>query len=142
MDLPIECLTKQLIKRGTILHSKNIEDIDHGKYFVIIGVTNELVAGFFFINSNIHPAIKKKQEQFDMQYPIKRSDYSHFLTHDSFICANDIKERTVSYLVKKIESGETKYIGKLKEEHMEEMLEKARESRIFSKKKKELYFYH
>ena len=50
MELPAN-LIESSITRGTILHSTIFEEIDHGKYFVIIGVSEEQIAGFFFINS-------------------------------------------------------------------------------------------
>ena len=51
MDLPLE-LAENLIERGVILHSDIFPDIDRGKFFVVIGVDEDFVAGFFFINSN------------------------------------------------------------------------------------------
>ena len=39
------------IKRGTIFHSTIFEDIDHGKFFVVIGEDDRCLVGFFFINS-------------------------------------------------------------------------------------------
>lgn len=38
MDIPIDILAKSGIQRGTILHSTLFEYIDHGKFFVIVGV--------------------------------------------------------------------------------------------------------
>lgn len=65
MEIP-DFLIESKIDRGTILHSTMFEDIDHGKFFVIIGVNAEYVAGFFFINSNINKYIMGKQEQLAM----------------------------------------------------------------------------
>lgn len=56
MDFPVDSIASQ-IKRGTILHSNMFENIGHGKFFVVIGVTEEYIAGFFFINSNVHKSI-------------------------------------------------------------------------------------
>ena len=69
MDLPIE-LIQSGIERGSILLSDSFEDIDHAKFFAVIGVYKNLIAGFFFINSRIHPIISSKPELFDMQYQI------------------------------------------------------------------------
>lgn len=44
------------IKRGDILLSE-FDGIDHRKFFVVMGVSEDKICGFFFINSNIHPAI-------------------------------------------------------------------------------------
>ena len=42
---------RDLIKRGAIPHSETFDFVDHGKFFVIMGVSHGEVAGFFFINS-------------------------------------------------------------------------------------------
>ena len=49
MDVP-KSLVAGSIRRGTILHSYMFEDIGHGKFFVVIGVNEKYVVGFFFIN--------------------------------------------------------------------------------------------
>lgn len=91
MELPAN-LIESSITRGTILHSTIFEEIDHGKYFVIIGVSEEQIAGFFFINSNIHPSLESKPEQFSMQYPMKKADYP-FLRYDSFFMRNQYNNK-------------------------------------------------
>lgn len=139
MDFPTGLIENQ-IRRGTILHSNMFDDIDHGKFFVVIGVTEEYVAGFFFINSNINRSLYGKQEQFIMQYPMKRSDYG-FLNYDSFLCATNIIKRNRCYIADSIKKGVTKFIGEMKECHLNEVLEMARKSKLFSKKEKEEFFY-
>ena len=47
MDLPL-VLLNQTIERGTILLSDSFTDIDHAKFFVIMGVFEDRFAGFFF----------------------------------------------------------------------------------------------
>lgn len=71
MEIP-DLLIESKIDRGVILHSTMFENIDHGKFFVVVGINADYVAGFFFINSNINIHIKDKQEQLDMQYPLKK----------------------------------------------------------------------
>lgn len=56
MELPVN-LVSTLIERGQILHSDIFDDIDHPKFFVVIGVSDKEVAGFFYINSNINTAV-------------------------------------------------------------------------------------
>lgn len=73
MDLPVSLIT-DVIRRGTILHSYMFEEIDHGKFFVVIGINEEFVAGFFFINSRINIHLEGKPEQLNMQYPLRRSE--------------------------------------------------------------------
>ena len=48
MDLPAELL-QQRVRRGSILLSDSFEDIDHAKFFAVIGVYENRIAGFFFI---------------------------------------------------------------------------------------------
>lgn len=139
MEIPSTLIEKQICC-GTILHSTMFENIDHGKFFAIIGVSHDYVAGFFFINSRVNIHIEGKQAQLDMQYPLKKEDYS-FLHHDSFLCATKIEKIERSKLAQTIISGVTTIIGNMKTEHMDELLEKARESILFSKIQKKQFLY-
>jgi len=62
MDLPITAIT-QSIKRGDILLS-DFDGIDHQKFFVVMGVSEDAICGFFFINSNNGAHIRR-----DKYYP-------------------------------------------------------------------------
>lgn len=139
MELP-DSLISSYITRGTILHSTMFKDIDHGKYFVIIGINKDYVAGFFFINSNINIHLENKPEQFSMQYPIKKSDYN-FLHYDSFLCATNVEKIPLDSLRKSMKKGTTTFIGKMMQKHVEEVLNAARNSRLFSKQIKKQFFY-
>ena len=88
MELPTS-LIERTIRRGTIIHSYGFTDIDHGKFFVVVGISGDCLVGFFFINSAINRMIFGKQRLLDMQYPMKQADYP-FLRYDSFLCANNI----------------------------------------------------
>lgn len=66
MELPSQLL-EELVHRGQILNSDIFEDIDHAKFFVVIGVSEDSVAGFFYINSEINRFINTKDEQLLMQ---------------------------------------------------------------------------
>lgn len=76
MDLPASLLNS-CIKRGSILLSDCFEDIDHSKFFAIVGIFEDKIAGFFFINSRIHPILEKKPAMFAMQYLLKKKDYEY-----------------------------------------------------------------
>lgn len=140
MEIPTTLLEEEIVKRGTILHSYNFDYIDHGKFFVIVGVSKEHIAGFFFINSNINKAIENKPEQYAMQYLLLHRDYK-FLRHDSFVCATEIIKLHREVLAKSIKDGRTSIIGELKKEHLDDLLEKARQSRLFNKKEKEAFLF-
>jgi hypothetical protein len=138
MEIPGKLL-ESTINRGTIVHSNAFEGIGHGKFFVIMGVKEDRIAGFFFINSNIHPAIYKNQELLDMQYPTKRTDYP-FLRYDSFLCATQIMTVGKAELAGDIENETAKIMGMMKSEHLSELLEAARNSVLFSKEEKRDFF--
>lgn len=139
MDLP-QSLRNSIFERGAILHYAGFENIDHGKFFVILGVYDNKIAGFSFINSNINRNIIKGQEQLDLQYPILPEDYP-FLKHVSFRCASDIERYEISEFLVHYDKGEITVISNMKPEHMQEIIEVCRKSRIIrnSDKKKFLY---
>lgn len=139
MELPAELLDT-LVYRGQILHSDIFEDIGHAKFFVMIGVSSDSVAGFFYINSEINRFINNKDEQLLMQYPLFQCDYS-FLSHDSYICATNIVKLPKSIIVESIKSKRTKAVASLQPEHLDALLQKVRNSRLFSKKEKDEFFY-
>lgn len=139
MDLPLELLQSG-IERGTILLSDSFEDIDHAKFFAVIGVYEDSIAGFFFINSRIHPIIISKPELFAMQYQLRRKDYD-FLRYDSFLGANELQTRSVSSLAKSMKNGQTSIVGKLTEYDLNSVLEACRNCDLFSPKEKRQFFY-
>ena len=138
MEIPVK-LIESRIARGDILLSE-FDGIDHQKFFVVMGITEDKVCGFFFINSNIHPAIFNKQEQLNMQYPLLHRDYS-FLKYDSFLCASSVIERRLTEISNGIKNGTTTIIGKMREMHLTEVLEMARASKVISDRHKQMFFY-
>lgn len=138
MDISVSIIEGN-IGRGDILLSE-FDGIDHRKFFVVMGVSEDKVCGFFFINSNIHPAIFNKQEQLELQYPLLHRDYD-FLKYDSFLCASSVIERKLSDITEGIKNGTTSIIGRLKEEHIVEVVEMVRASRVINDRHKKLFFY-
>lgn len=139
MKLPAS-LHESFIQRGAILHSEIFEDIDHGKFFAVIGVSEGMIAGFFFINSRIHPAIAKRPEQFAMQYPLKHSNYA-FLKYDSFLCATVIQKIPVDKLAETVADGKTIHVGELTADDLTAVLHACRTSRLFRESDKRRFFY-
>ena len=137
MELPITAIT-QSIKRGDILLS-DFDGIDHQKFFVVMGVSEDAICGFFFINSNIHRAIFNKQELLNRQYPLRHVDYP-FLRYDSFLCASSVIERSVRSISAGISEGTTSVIGRLKDEHIDDVIEMVRKSHVISAIHKKKYF--
>lgn len=139
MELPVELL-RQGIRRGSILLSDSFEDIDHSKFFAVMGVCENHIAGFFFINSRIHPIVASKPEHFAMQYQLRKKDYS-FLRYDSFLGANELQTRPIADLAKSIKDGQTSIIGQLTNEDLAAVLESCRNCILFSAKEKRQFFY-
>ena len=139
MDLPLELLQSG-IERGSILLSDSFEDIDHAKFFAVIGIYKNLIAGFFFINSRIHPIISSKPELFAMQYQLRRKDYD-FLRYDSFLGANELQTRSISSLANSMKDGQTYIVGKLTEYDLNSVLDACRTCDLFSPKEKMQFFY-
>lgn len=139
MELPAD-LMNVFVERGQILHSDIFENIDHPKFFVIVGVTDDEVAGFFYINSKINTKVNTKPEQLQLQFPISKEDYS-FLSHDSYISATNVVTLPRYVLAQSIQTQRTLIIGQLLQNHMNEILEKVRTSKLFSKITKDKFFY-
>ena len=139
MELPSE-LVKILVERGQILYSNIFANIDHPKFFVVVGVTEDVVAGFFYINSRINTNVNTKEEQLRLQFPISKDDYD-FLSHDSYISATNVVTLPRDVIVRSMQSGQTLIKGKLLDNHMNDILNKVRSSRLFSKITKDRFFY-
>lgn len=140
MDVPVKLIENMGVARGVILHSTMFKTIGHGKFFIVVGVSENAVAGFFFVNSNINKFIQAKPEQLSMQYQIKHEDYA-FLKHDSFVSATEIQQIQCKKLASSIKVGETTIIDHLREEHLNDLLEAARVSRLFCKIEKRMFLY-
>lgn len=137
MDIPVGAIA-DCIQRGDILLSE-FDGIDHRKFFVVMGVSEYKVCGFFFINSNIHPAIFNKQDQLNMQYPLSHKDYG-FLKYDSFLCASSVIERKVADIAEGIQNKTTQVIGRMKKSHIADVMQMVHESKVISERHKRLYF--
>lgn len=138
MELPSSLVASQ-IERGSIFHSTIFEDIDHGKFFIIIGVSEDEVAGFFFINSNIPRFMQDKPEQLALQYPLRHRLYN-FLRYDSFVEASELIVKKKSGILKSINEGITEFKGCLGSEDLENILAMVRVSKVFSKRDKKRFF--
>lgn len=138
MDIPVSKIESS-IGRGDILLSE-FDGIDHRKYFVVMGVSENRLCGFFFINSNINPAIFNKQEQLDLQYPLMHRDYD-FLKYDSFLCASSVIERNLSDIAEGLKNKTTTLVGRMKEEHVADVVKMVRASKVISERHKRMYFH-
>lgn len=138
MEFPVSSL-ERFICRGAILHSDMFEDIDHGKFFVIAGVSANFVAGFFYVNSNVSRHIFAKPEQLQLQFFMKKDDYP-FLKYDSFVCGSSLIKMPREHIAQSIAGGRTSFVGSMKESDMDGLLQAVRDSRLFSQREKRDFF--
>lgn len=138
MDLPLQ-ITETLIERGSILHSRDFDGIDHGKFFVVIGENDNGYIGFFFVNSNINDFLKTKPRFAELQYPISPKNYD-FMTHDSFVDCHEIRTIQKTKLSAHISNNRASFKGVLKKEDLAGILIKVSNSKVFSRMEKDTYF--
>jgi len=131
-------LAKSAIIRGVILHGY-FKNIDHPKFFLIIGEHEDDLCGLFFVNSNINFFTKKHPEFFEMQMLIRKSDY-HFLDYDSFIDATKIRTLNKKSIATDICNQKTQIKGSLTENDLDMLLDAVRASKLFSKIEKDHFF--
>ena len=136
MEIPY----KFLIERGAIILSNDIENINHPKFFVVIGENSDNIVGFFFINSNINKIISSKQDFLDMQVIIKHEDYPEILKYTSFIDCHRLRHIPKSKLEKQLENKKASYKGKLKQEDIDRIIETLLTSDLFSNVEKKTFF--
>jgi hypothetical protein len=133
-------LSGMLIKRGVILLSGEFDDINHPKFFVVMGTDGSNILGYFFINSNITGYIESKKDFMDMQVFIKHSDYPDILQYDSFIGCHELSKISKSRLTEQIQNNLTSFKGELRTDDLERLLENLRNSKLYSKIEKETFF--
>jgi hypothetical protein len=139
MDLPAGLLGLT-IERGSIFHSNIFENIDHGKFFVVVGVSETEVVGFFFINTKINEYIKNKPNLLGLQYELNAKDYA-FLDHDSYLSCSNLITRKKTDIVESIAEGRTTIKGTLSETDIKEVLQVVRHSKVFSEATKRVFFH-
>ena len=127
------------IRRGTIFHSTIFEEIDHGKFFVVIGENDKELVGFFFINSWINDFIRQKPEMAKLQFPMSQAEY-RFLSHGSFLNCSSLTTIDKRKLSESIVSGKTTIKGQLSREDVSTILGMVRASKLYSKFERETYF--
>ena len=67
-------------------------------------------------------------------------DYE-FLKYDSFLCASSVIERRLNDISEGIRNRTTQIVGRMKEEHIQDVVEMVKASRVISERHKKLYFY-
>lgn len=127
------------IKRGTVFHSTIFEQIDHGKFFVIIGENGNELVGFFFINSWVNEFIQRKPEMAKLQVALAQSDYG-FLSHNSFLNCSSLITIDKVKLSRSIASGRTTIKGELSAADISRVLELVRGSKLYSRLERDTFF--
>lgn len=131
MELPA-IICGQAIERGSILHSEIFDDIDHGKFFIVMGVTEDAIVGFFFINSQINRYILARPILLELQFQLLKKDYG-FLHHDSYISASALREFSKEKLAQSMSQGITTYVSNLRECDMNLILDACRKSPLYDR---------
>lgn len=138
MDLPVK-VYETFVHRGSVLIKYHPENIDHPKMFVVMGVSEDSIVGFFFVNSKINSNVIKKSAQLELQYLIKAEEYD-FLVHDSYICASSLKRASLSDIKQDFPINEVKHIGDLSSSDVNTLLDKLNASKLYSAYIKETFF--
>jgi len=124
---------EKLISKGAVFAGK-FKGIDHEKYFIIVGITKDVISCCsVYINSNIPDFIQKSSALLSLQVNILGRKYN-FLTHDSFVSCIEIKEHKVSDLQK------CRFIGKIDEEDLKNIITTLINSDTLTEKEKQKYF--
>lgn len=126
--------------RGDIIHSSDICGIDHGKFFVVLGVTQTSVVGFFFINSIVNKYLENVPGQLELQLIIRPCDYN-FLRHDSFVCGSSLQEIPLNELDRQQQDGTAVFVDRLRDDDMKALMDVCRKSKLYTTRQKKLYFY-
>ena len=126
-------MIEKLLSKGCVFAGR-FKGIDHEKYFIVVGITKDIVSCCsVFINSNIPHFIQKNATLFSLQVNIQGRKYD-FLTHNSFVSCNSIKQHSVSDLDK------CRYIGKIDSSDLENVLTTLLNSDILTEKERKSYF--
>lgn len=133
-------LSNKIIERGSIFKSNIFNNIDHPKFFVIMGESPDEDVGYFFINSEICYTNKANPEYFKMQIPIKSSNYPEFLNHDSYIACQKIQKIKKVELKNCIQDNRAKFRGRLCEDDLNLVIKSVKSSDLFSEGERKKYF--
>ena len=131
-----------LLRRGSIFHgdSEVFPAIDHGKFFAVIGEDGDELIGAFFINSEINTNFIRTPEQHDLQIPISNTKYP-FLSKDvSYLDCAYLLKIDKNSLQAHIDSHKVIYRDSLDDVDEAYILDKLRDSDLYTKAEKETFF--
>jgi|GEM_PF-854867 len=134
-----EKLFANSFKIGDVFLAK-FDGINHDKFFILFGISyNRLFLCAVYINSDIHPAIRNKQNLLDLQVPLKKSN-NPFLKYNSFANCSTTIPMDSEPLGKKIANNSCKVIGSVFQEDLEIIRNCVKNSGLLSEDDIELYF--
>ena len=123
-----------LFAKGCV-YAGRFTGIDHEKYFIIVGVSKDKTSFCSaFINSNIPRYVLSNSTLLCLQVNIQSRKYD-FLTHDSFVSCTSINKHAMPDLLK------CRYIGKIDDSDLENILTTIINSDVLTDKEKDLYFF-
>ncbi len=127
------------LTKGDIFLNK-FEAINHPKFFIVVGIAaDKIFTCAVYINSEIHPALYRKQELLELQIPIKKVNYS-FLKYDSFVCCSTPLYINSDNIFNWIKTGSCKVVDKLVSDDLTTITNTIVNSGLLSEEEIELYF--
>lgn len=129
-----------LLCRGSIFHGDIFLDIDHGKYFAVVGEDGNNLIGAFFINSEVNTNVIRTQEQHDLQIPLTNKRYPFLSKDHSFLNCADLVRIEKTSLKAYIDARRVTYRATLEEGDIDYILKKVRSSDLYSKAEKDTFF--
>jgi hypothetical protein len=129
-----------LLCRGSIFHGDIFPDIDHGKYFAVVGEDGNNLIGAFFINSEVNTNVIRTQEQHDLQIPLTNTHYPFLSKDHSFLNCADLIRIEKKSLKAHIDARRVTYRATLEDGDIDYILKKLRSSDLYSKAEKDTFF--
>jgi hypothetical protein len=127
---------REALRRGLVIYS-HFPDIDHPKYYIFMGLTEEpgIVYGFF-INSTPPSLARKNPKILDFQIEITPESYD-FLSHTSFINCWKYFIMDFHEMISGLIESPSKIRGHLAETHLQKALDLVKKNPTFSKLEKQ-----
>lgn len=134
-----EALFQNALAKGEVFLNK-FPEIDHPKFFIVVGLSDDkLYTCSVYINSEIHPSIKAKQELYNLQVPIQKAN-NGFLSHDSYACCSTLLPIESNKINEWKNSGSCKVIGQVSEQDLEIITNTILDSNLLTAEEIEQYF--
>lgn len=136
--MEVNGLETLLVDRGNFFHG-TFEFVEHGKFFVIIGINEDDEIGYFLINTNVNERVIRTHEERALQISISPSEYQ-FLDHISFINCARMLTMSKATLITLLQSAKVQYKDTLRDAHLADILQRLNASPLYSVREKQEFF--